>query len=410
MNRENDIIRAYRERKDEFHLPLPEEGWKKLEADLAYHPSVRHFPSRWWLTAAVAVLCVLFSVPLFMPEEDIIQDEKTATVTAGEQLPVNKSRPEPEKPLIAEAPFSGEKGFGQKKPPVIAEEKKEDVSDREEGEISIFSGEESEKPEPEEEPVYTEASEPPAIQSKQIPPTSSARSPAHPEASRKRKSPTSQRWSFGLLAGSYSFGSEGADKYYIGFPTDPGEEDPEKRPDKQSVRTKGKLLTRSDADTRYSHRIPLSAGLRAAYHFTDRLALESGLSYTYLSSELKRDDMKAITGNQKIHYLGLPVKVNWNFYSNRLICIYLTGGGMLEYCLSAQQEFGGQKQSLDINRWQWSLQSGIGIQLALVPPVSLFVEPGVSYYFPPGNTRGYETMRTKHPFDFSLQLGFRFSY
>jgi len=60
---------------------------------------------------------------------------------------------------------------------------------------------------------------------------------------------------------------------------------------------------------------------------------ETGLVYTYLSSNLTAGGAAYYTQNQQLHYLGIPLKLNWNFLKKRYFNLYLSGGGMLEKCV-----------------------------------------------------------------------------
>lgn len=54
--------------------------------------------------------------------------------------------------------------------------------------------------------------------------------------------------------------------------------------------------------------------------------------YTYLYSDLYFGK-----GNnsveQKLHYLGIPLRVNWNFVDTRKFSVYLSAGGAIEKCV-----------------------------------------------------------------------------
>ena len=66
MKMEDKLIEEYRSRSVEYRLPLPEDGWERLEAAFAPAPAeVRRFPYR-WLAAAVSFLAVLGSALYFM--------------------------------------------------------------------------------------------------------------------------------------------------------------------------------------------------------------------------------------------------------------------------------------------------------------------------------------------------------
>lgn len=98
----------------------------------------------------------------------------------------------------------------------------------------------------------------------------------------------------------------------------------------------------SHPKTDIKHHFPVSVGITVQKELNNRLALETGLVYTYLSSDLTAGGAAYYTQNQQLHYLGIPLKLNWNFLKKRYFNLYLSGGGMLEKCvhgeLSAQYE------------------------------------------------------------------------
>ena len=84
---------------------------------------------------------------------------------------------------------------------------------------------------------------------------------------------------------------------------------------------------------------------------------------------------------------------------------------MIEYCISAKKT----GMHLHINRWQPSWNAAAGMQAELRRPLSLFIEPGVSYYYnlnPQSRNSSirFESIRTAHPFTFTFQFGIRFTY
>jgi hypothetical protein len=158
----------------------------------------------------------------------------------------------------------------------------------------------------------------------------------------------------------------------------------------------------------FHHRFPLSAAVSVRKSMTKAFALESGLRYTYLHSDISREGAAGYIGNQKLHYLGIPLRADWLFYSQGRVSAYLAAGTLFEYAVSAQRQLHGLSSSLDINRFQASVTAAVGMQLALVKPISVFIEPGIGYYFDNGN--GIETFRTEKPWMLNLQAGIRFSY
>jgi opacity protein-like surface antigen len=156
--------------------------------------------------------------------------------------------------------------------------------------------------------------------------------------------------------------------------------------------------------------IPLSFGLTFRYYFTSRWALESGLVYTYLSSEYIYNNNTSI--EQQLHYLGLPLNVVYQFFGSRRFSLYLSGGGMAEKGLSANyaviSSSGKTKTRDNIDGIQWSLNGQLGVSYNLSTRFSLYAEPGVRYFL--SDEKQPESIRTDKPFNFSLGFGVRTNF
>ena len=173
----------------------------------------------------------------------------------------------------------------------------------------------------------------------------------------------------------------------------------------------------SQPKTDIKHHFPVSVGITVQKELNNRLALETGLVYTYLSSDLTAGGTAYYTQNQQLHYLGIPLKLNWNFLKKRYFNLYLSGGGMLEKCvhgeLSAQYEMNNRPpfsndETLHINQLQWSVSVSAGISFKLASHISLYAEPGIVYYFDDGSD--ISTIRKERPFNINLQAGLRFNF
>lgn len=151
---------------------------------------------------------------------------------------------------------------------------------------------------------------------------------------------------------------------------------------------------------KYKHRQPISFGLNYSHRLSNALAVESGLIYTFLSS-----DVTDLTTNdsykQKFHYLGVPIKLNWTFFRHNDLALYAAGGGTAEIAVAGKVDGKNQRPT----RPQFSAQAGVGLQYSIARHIGLYIEPGVSYYFKDGGK--YETIRTEKPFNFNLSAGFR---
>jgi hypothetical protein len=163
-------------------------------------------------------------------------------------------------------------------------------------------------------------------------------------------------------------------------------------------------------DVRYD--VPISVGLAVRKSLTDVWALESGLMYTYLGSTetLKYSTGYCVTQDVALHYLGVPLKIVYSFYSNKNLSLYAAGGGMAEKSLYGKSvnSLEGKSERVDIKEWQFSVSGGVGLTYQLIDHFHLFAEPAVGYYFDDGSA--IKTIRDDKPLNFNLQLGLRLSY
>lgn len=155
-------------------------------------------------------------------------------------------------------------------------------------------------------------------------------------------------------------------------------------------------------DYSYRHHQPLSFGLSVRKEFAHGLSLESGVNYTLLWSDasLKSSDDDI---SQKLHFIGVPLRMNWQFLEAKRFSLYIGAGGMVEKCVAAK--FGSK--SIDEPGVQWSVLGAAGAQYDLGNRVGLYFEPEVSYYFTETELR---TSRTESPLSLTLRLGVRLSF
>lgn len=181
------------------------------------------------------------------------------------------------------------------------------------------------------------------------------------------------------------------------------------------------VYNQPEVQEEYSHKIPVKVGLTARYNITGRLGVETGLTYSILSSSVKIGNSETgknwSTGSQTLHYLGIPLNISFNILNSRYVNIYLTGGGMMEKSISGSiktDEYvdGKFDRTLTTNispkGLQWSVNAAAGIQANILPQLGFFVEPGVSHHFKNGSR--VRSIYTDKPTDFSLGFGLRYSF
>ena len=171
-----------------------------------------------------------------------------------------------------------------------------------------------------------------------------------------------------------------------------------------------------ETKTEYEHHLPIRIGLSVAYALTDRLSISSGLTYTRLSSDIKDASRESkYIGEQRLHYVGIPVNVSYKVASSRWISLYGTAGVLAEKCVSGTTDVGYVENNTmkytnthDISSkpLQMSINAGVGIQFDFIDNVGIYAEPGLSYYFDDGSA--LQTIYKEKPLNFNLNVGVRF--
>ena len=149
------------------------------------------------------------------------------------------------------------------------------------------------------------------------------------------------------------------------------------------------------------HRLPLRLGLSLRCQLNSRLALLSGISYTRLYSEFSFPLYGNISCSQRLHYIGIPFGVAWQLWGANRFRIYLSGGAMVEKCVSVDLDgdYAGKKP------WQWSLNAAAGAEFALTSLFGIYIEPSLGYYFSDGTQLDH--YYKEHPLAPSIEFGLR---
>ncbi|MBE6332169.1 MAG: porin family protein [Bacteroidales bacterium] len=145
----------------------------------------------------------------------------------------------------------------------------------------------------------------------------------------------------------------------------------------------------------------VTLGATVCIRLKERLAVISGLAYTKLTSDVACTYSSC---TQNVHYLGVPLSLQYTLYGRGRWLCYASGGGMVERLLRAER---GDVE-LSMPDWQWSAQTAVGVQFQLLRHWSLYAEPGVAYFFDNGSD--VPTYRSEHPCAFTLQAGIRLMY
>ena len=159
--------------------------------------------------------------------------------------------------------------------------------------------------------------------------------------------------------------------------------------------------TQTASDIVYKHHIPVRFGLSLQYHLNKRLSLLSGISYTYLKSDISSQLFNNQSYKQTLSYLGIPVGLSWEVWSSQNFHFYLGGSGLLEKCVDASITDGDISQ----RPWQWSVNASAGAEYIVMRQLGLYLEPSLGYYFDDGSS--LQHYYKEHPLVPSLQFGLR---
>jgi hypothetical protein len=163
-----------------------------------------------------------------------------------------------------------------------------------------------------------------------------------------------------------------------------------------------KVLPYSITDIEAKHHIPVRFGLSLQYQLSRSIALASGISYTYLKSEFSIPLYNNLGYTQKLRYLGLPLGISWKILTAKDFSVYLSGGMMLEKCISSEASSG----KISKHPWQWSVNGSVGAEYSIIRQLGIYLEPSLGYYFDDGTS--LQHYYKDHPLAPSIQFGVRY--
>lgn len=168
------------------------------------------------------------------------------------------------------------------------------------------------------------------------------------------------------------------------------------------------------------HDQPISIGFMLSRKISDRVSIETGLTYTHLSSKSKSDSpTNDKHERQHIYYLSVPVNVNYELASLNKLDVYVSLGGSIqkdvygkfsykEQSIDAETEsFSEETVELNIKQKnpQLSLNAGLGISYPIYQDLKLYGKLGGAYYFDAKNE--YNTIYSDQKFALDVNVGLK---
>lgn len=171
-----------------------------------------------------------------------------------------------------------------------------------------------------------------------------------------------------------------------------------------------------EVKTEYKHHLPVRIGLNIAYALSDRLSLESGVSYTRLSSDMKDGtSTNFISGSQNLDYVGIPLSLKYKALSYGAFDLYAATGILAEQCVNGKtsKDFviegnvkKTEQQNIHSRPLQLSANAAVGLQFKIADNIGIYAEPGLSYFF--DDNSSLNTIYKEKPLNFNLNIGFRY--
>ena len=170
-----------------------------------------------------------------------------------------------------------------------------------------------------------------------------------------------------------------------------------------------------EVSTTSRHYLPVNVGFSLGWEFAPGFSLSAGVDYTCLVSDLSSGtDATRYETRQTLHYLGIPVTLEWSFVQRPRLRAYLYAGGQARKAVYGTSS---TRYVIDSAPWepviekigetplQWSAGAGAGVEYILGDKVGLYAEPGLNYYFDNGSP--VENVFKSRPLNFNLTLGLR---
>jgi len=175
------------------------------------------------------------------------------------------------------------------------------------------------------------------------------------------------------------------------------------------------VYSNNELTTETKHHQPIKLGVSINYKINDRWSLQTGFTYSYLSSDFTINSRgEKNIKEQKLHYVGLPLSASYSIWHNNAINIYATAGGEAEKLVNGKAkttydangtETYSTTENIKSNRLLFSTNAAAGIEYKADKSLSLYAEPGISYHFKNGSD--ITNIYTENPFNFNLNIGIR---
>jgi len=234
------------------------------------------------------------------------------------------------------------------------------------------------------------------------------------------KTKKQRKWGFGMGAGGVSVGSNNVMPNYLVTTMGLRSED--------LMYMNASVMGKSIPKTNVHHNKPLSFGIGVSRYLNDRFSLQSGLTYTYLSSDWQTSDEYRVKTEQKLHFIGIPLGVSYRIAEWNRFNLYAYAGFQADLNVAGKQKGKLERDAIASNvvidselrsvrekKLLFSANAKVGVSYPIIRFLSAYAEVGAGYYFDNGSAlfdkmSDMPTIYSEKPFNFTLQAGFRLGF
>lgn len=229
------------------------------------------------------------------------------------------------------------------------------------------------------------------------------------QPAKKRSEQPSKKWNLGLGSGSFTAGTGNTVNTYT-FRNS-------LQTDKSLMFMNGASINSELPKTDIHHDTPITFGLAVSRQLNNRFALQTGLTFTLLSSDWKTNGTFHTQTKQKLYFVGLPLSVVYKIAEWNRFQFYVSAGTMAEINVSGKVknklfsdgiDLGTESEKIRMKEWLWSVNTKVGVSYPVFRFVNIFAEGGVAYFFDNGSS--IETIRSEKPFNAGFNVGLRLGF
>ena len=122
----------------------------------------------------------------------------------------------------------------------------------------------------------------------------------------------------------------------------------------------------------YYHHLPIKIGVSVGRKLSNDWAIHTGLTYSFLSASITNQGKEqGEEGQQRLHYIGVPLSVSYRLWQYKRLNAYATAGGEVEKLVKGQlrlpqpamkSDFSPKTIDLKESPLQWAVNASLGLE------------------------------------------------